>query len=200
METGYESRGRVNEPTGPMRGAQRWSGCAPRSPVVGALVLVRGEFLEIGDRIGRTHRLSEILRDHRARFHPKGVMEGSPVSTNYPYGTSVTTWGWIHLIVGAGELLLHPLLSVLGTDDHHARHLCHLGAGGPRQSAGARRHGLPRSSHPVRGQNIRCRPAMRNQMTLPILDPAPASARRTTVRPTATTQPPQLRVSTPSRR
>ena len=27
------------------------------------------------------------------------------VSTNYPYGTNVTTWGWIHLIVGAIVLL-----------------------------------------------------------------------------------------------
>jgi hypothetical protein len=27
------------------------------------------------------------------------------VSTNYPYGTSVTTWGWVHLIVAAIVLL-----------------------------------------------------------------------------------------------
>src|SRR6266566_2745990 len=40
---------------------------------------------------------------------------------------------------------------------------------------------------------------MRNQMRLPIVDPAPVSARRATVRPTATTPAPQLRASTPSR-
>ena len=84
------------------------------------------------------------------------------VTRNYLFQFDATTWGWVHLIFGvvvafAGwglfsgrslgpgggdhrgraqchrQLLVDPLVPVLGVDHHHPGRLCHLGAGRPRR-------------------------------------------------------------------
>src|SRR6266542_2925920 len=67
-----------------------------RSDVGAGWVLFAGIMMIVGGFFGFFEGLGALLKS--GRFYAN-------VSTNYPYGTSVTTWGWIHLIVGAIVLL-----------------------------------------------------------------------------------------------
>src|SRR6266487_812468 len=69
---------------------------AQRSDVGAGWVLFAGIMMIVGGLFGFFEGLGALLKS--GRFYAN-------VSTNYPYGTSVTTWGWIHLIVGAIVLL-----------------------------------------------------------------------------------------------
>ncbi len=67
-----------------------------RSDVGAGWVLFAGIMMIVGGLFGFFEGLGALLKS--GRFYAN-------VSTNYPYGTSVTAWGWIHLIVGAIVLL-----------------------------------------------------------------------------------------------
>ena len=67
-----------------------------RSDVGAGWVLFAGIMMIVGGLFGFFEGLGALLKS--GRFYAN-------VSTNYPYGTSVTTWGWVHLIVGAIVLL-----------------------------------------------------------------------------------------------
>jgi hypothetical protein len=67
-----------------------------RSDVGAGWVLFAGIIMIVGGFFEFFEGLGALLKS--GRFYAN-------VSTNYPYGTSVTAWGWTHLIIGAIVLL-----------------------------------------------------------------------------------------------
>jgi hypothetical protein len=69
---------------------------AQRSDVGAGWVLFAGILMIVGGFFGFFEGLGALLKS--GRFY-------ASVSTDYPYGSNVTTWGWIQLIGGAIVLL-----------------------------------------------------------------------------------------------
>ena len=69
---------------------------AQRSDVGAGWVLFAGILMIVGGFFAFFEGLGALLKG--GRFYAN-------VSTNYPYGSNMTTWGWIELIAGAVVLL-----------------------------------------------------------------------------------------------